>query len=355
MNGVSVADAPEAAALLSSVFINHKPGFTEAPKVTDSGFTMGFQSTIDWCMKAFEGNWDMQQPSKTPQEEKRMPDLAYLNGEIMPIENAKVSIEDRGYQFGDGVYEFIASYDGVLFMLEDHLDRLHRSLDALAYPAISRDGIRRAVLTLLERSGYARAGIYLQITRGVQPRDHAFAPDLSPQIIMTVRPVKDIPRTLRENGASILTVEDSRWGRCDIKTVQLLANSLAKQKAIAGGYDDAVFISKRGVVREGTSSNLFTVSGGVLNTHPLDHAILPGITRQVVIDICNASNLAVKEVYADRQSLHDATEIFLTGTVSEVLPVTTVDGRRIDDGKVGPITRRIYAELKQRTAATGPT
>jgi D-alanine transaminase len=283
-----------------------------------------------------------------------MPDLAYLNGKIMPIEHAMVSIEDRGYQFGDGVYEFIASYGGRLFMLDAHLDRLQRSLDALDYPPVSRDSIRQAVRELVERSGHDRAGVYIQITRGVRPRDHAFAADMRPQVIMTVRPVKELPRAVRNKGASIITVPDIRWGRCDVKTVQLLANSLAKQQAIDSGHDDAVFISKRRVVREGTSSNLFIVTDATLATHPLDHAILPGITRQVVVDICRAGGLTVKETCFDTKALHRADEAFFTGTVSEVLAVTTVDDRPIGDGKVGPTTRRIYAELQRRALAAEP-
>ncbi|MBC2712996.1 MAG: D-amino-acid transaminase [Desulfosarcina sp.] len=282
-----------------------------------------------------------------------MPDLAYVNGEIMPIEKAVVPIEDRGYQFGDGVYEFVASYEGRLFMLEEHLDRLERSMRELAFDPISRSEIKAAICDLLKRSGYPRAGIYIQISRGVAPRNHAITPDMAAQIIMTIRPVKEIQEDIRKNGATAITVQDTRWVRCDIKTVQLLANSLAKQKALDSGCDDAIFVSDQGIVREGTSSNLFIISGGKLITHPLTDYILPGITRTAVLNICKAADLEVEESFFGTETLYGADEVFLTGTVTEVLPVVRIDGRSIGDGKVGPITRRIYDLLRKQALAGG--
>jgi D-alanine transaminase len=277
-----------------------------------------------------------------------MPDLAYLNGEIIPIAEAMIPIEDRGYQFGDGVYEFVASYEGKLFLLEEHLDRLERSMRELAYEPISREKIKTAVLNLSSASGYKRAGIYIQISRGVAPRDHAYSKDLSPQIIMTIRPVKELPAKLRVDGAKAITVEDMRWGRCDTKTVQLLANSMAKQKAKDSGCDDAIFISDQGIVREGTSSNLFIVSGDELATHPLTPNILPGITRMVVLDMCKEIGLEVKESFFDTEALYAADEVFLTGTVTEVLSVVNIDGKTIGDGKAGPIATRLYGLLREK-------
>ncbi|MBC2742333.1 MAG: D-amino acid aminotransferase [Desulfosarcina sp.] len=271
----------------------------------------------------------------------------------MPIEKAVVPIEDRGYQFGDGVYEFVASYEGRLFMLEEHLDRLERSMRELAFDPISRSEIKAAICDLLKRSGYPRAGIYIQISRGVAPRNHAITPDMAAQIIMTIRPVKEIQEDIRKNGATAITVQDTRWVRCDIKTVQLLANSLAKQKALDSGCDDAIFVSDQGIVREGTSSNLFIISGGKLITHPLTDYILPGITRTAVLNICKAADLEVEESFFGTETLYGADEVFLTGTVTEVLPVVRIDGRSIGDGKVGPITRRIYDLLRKQALAGG--
>ena len=277
-----------------------------------------------------------------------MPVLAYVNGKVMPIEEAMVPIEDRGYQFGDGVYEVVASYEGRLFMMEAHLDRLERSLHELAYDPISRDEIRRAVVELLDRSGYDRAGVYIQITRGVAPRNHDFSSDIAPQIIMTVRPVKEIPAQMRHNGATAITVKDTRWQRCDIKTIQLLSNSMAKHKAVQAGCDDAVFVSEKGVVREGTSSNLFIVSGGRLTTHPLTDNILPGITRMVVLELCKSAGFAVEEAFFGPDALVAADEAFFTGTITEVLGIVRIDGKTIGGGDVGPTTRRLYDLLREK-------
>jgi D-alanine transaminase len=280
-----------------------------------------------------------------------MPDLAYVNGEIMPIEKAMVPIEDRGYQFGDGVYEFVASYEGRLFMLEAHLDRLERSMGELNYTPLSRAEIKAAIEDLSQQAGYPRAGIYIQITRGVAPRNHAFDADLSQQVVMTIRPVKELPKEVRSKGTTAITIQDIRWGRCDIKTVQLLANSLAKQKAIDSDCDDAIFISEHGIVREATSSNVFIVSGKRLMTHPLTENILPGITRMAVIQICKRIGLDVNITFFNTETLYKADEVFLTGTVTEILPVVCIDGNVIGKGKVGPVSRRLYGLLRDRALA----
>ena len=280
-----------------------------------------------------------------------MPELAYLNGEFLPIEKALVPVEDRGYQFGDAVYELIASYKGRLFCVEEHLDRLDRSLKGLSFPPVSRETIRKAVLTLFEKAAIQRAGIYIQISRGASPRNHAFPEGVHPQIVMTIREIEEKPPELRKNGVAALTVEDIRWGRCDLKTVQLLPNVLAKQKALAAGVFDAIFVSAEGVVREGTSSNICIVADGVVLTHPLTSQILPGITRMVVIDLCRELKIPVSERFFKTDRLYGSEEAFLTGTVTEVLPIVTIDGYRIGDGAVGPVTTRLFEALRQRAIA----
>jgi D-alanine transaminase len=282
-----------------------------------------------------------------------MPDLAYVNGEIMPIDQAMVPIEDRGYQFGDGVYEYIASYEGHLFMLEAHLDRLERSMGELNYAPLDREGIKAAIEELNQQAGYPRAGIYIQITRGVAPRSHAFTADLSHQVVMTIRPVQELPKKERSKGINAITVPDIRWGRCDIKTVQLLPNSLAKQQALDADCDDAIFVSQHGIVREGTSSNVFIVSGKRLLTHPLTENILPGITRMVIIQICKKIDLDVNITLFNAETLYNADEVFLTGTVTEVLPVVRIDGHVIGKGKAGPVSRKLYDLLRKRAIANG--
>lgn len=280
-----------------------------------------------------------------------MPELAYLNGEILPIEKACVSIEDRGYQFGDAVYEFIASYNGKLFCLEQHLDRLERSMQGLSLPKIPREDIRAAVMTLFEEAGIARAGIYMQISRGVSPRNHPFPESAKPQFVMTIRPVEEKPPELRQTGSTAIIVEDYRWGRCDLKTVQLLPNVLAKQKAQEAEAFDAIFVSPEGVVREGTSSNVFVVAGGRLMTHPLTPQILPGITRAVVIELGRSIDLPVEERFFNVDDLLSAEEAFFTGTVTEVLPIVAVDRKHIGNGRVGSITSRLYDALRQKAGA----
>lgn len=279
-----------------------------------------------------------------------MRELAFVNGEFMPIEEAMIPIEDRGYQFGDAVYEVVNSFKGKFFGLEEHLDRLERSLRELSYPSVSRDKVKNGMLEILDRSGMDRASVYLQISRGVAPRNHAYSGVNGVQIIMTVREVKEVPETLRIKGVPAITVEDIRWGRCDIKTVQLLANSLAKQKAVESGAYDAIFVTKEGVVRETTISNLFIVKGGIVITHPANHHILNGITRIMTIDCCREIDLPIEEQTFTVKEMFAADEVFLTGTTIEVLPVVTIDEQTIADGEPGPISKQLCEALHAKIA-----
>jgi len=277
-----------------------------------------------------------------------MPELAYVNGAFLPIEKAMVPIEDRGYQFGDAVYEYIASYNGRLFFLEAHLDRLKRSLHELAFPVISIEKIRETVQALFHKAALARAGVYIQISRGVAPRNHAFPESAELQFVMTVRKVHEVDPEVRQNGAVAITQKDFRWGRCDIKTVQILANVLAKQKAIDSGADDAIFVAENGVVREATSSNVFIVEKGTLVTHPLTANILPGITRAVVLNSAKELQIDAAERFYGTQELYGAEEVFLTGTTTEVLPIVTIDAKPIAAGRVGPVARRLADAVRQK-------
>jgi D-alanine transaminase len=280
-----------------------------------------------------------------------MPELAYLNGKILPIEEATVPIEDRGYQFGDAVYEFIASYNGRMFRMTEHLARLQRSMDALEFPRVSIREVEAALTELFNQAGFDRAGIYIQISRGVAPRNHPFPADSKVQVVMTIRGLNEIPNEILEKGATVITLKDFRWGRCDIKTVQLLPNAIAKQKALDAGAYDCIFVSERGIVREGTSSNTFIISGGVAITHPLTPNILPGVTRSTIVDICDQKDIAVQERFYSIDELYAADEVFLTGTTTEVLPVVRVDSYRIADGRVGRYAKLLYRALRQRAGA----
>jgi D-alanine transaminase len=275
-----------------------------------------------------------------------MPELAYVNGTFLPIERAMVPIEDRGYQFGDAVYEVIASYDGRPIFMDEHMARLDRSMRELSFPEISIDQIRAEAIELFDRSGIKRAQIYMQISRGVAPRNHAIPSHSDTQFIMTARKVTEIPDNIRQEGAKAITVPDLRWGRCDIKTVQLLYNVLSKQKALDSGVYDAIFVSEDNIVREATSSNLFIVIDGKCITHPLTPDILPGITRAKIIEICSEQNLQVSEQYYNKDKLLKSDEVFLTGTITEVLSIVEIDGFNIGTGKAGPIAKRLFDALK---------
>jgi D-alanine transaminase len=274
-----------------------------------------------------------------------MPELAYVNGRVTPIEEAVIPIEDRGYQFGDAVYEVIASRNGKLFRLDAHLDRLDRSMEALALPPMPREKIRNAVLDLYVQAAIPRAAVYMQISRGVYPRNHAYPANPDLQFVMTVRSVADMPDSCRTDGVQAITVEDQRWGRCDIKTVQLLPNIMAKQSALNCGVADAIFLSEEGIVREGTSSNLFIARNGHLITHPLTPRILGGITRMVILEICREKEIPVEERCIPVREMMAAEEVFFTGTISEVLPIVRIDGKPVGGGRVGPLATRLYREL----------
>lgn len=277
-----------------------------------------------------------------------MPELAYLNGKILPINETYVSVEDRGYQFGDAVYEFIASYNGKMFCMEEHLDRLQQSMEGLSFPKLDRTFIENAVYELFEKAGIARAGLYIQISRGVAPRDHAWAKEIKTQVIMTIKAVNEYPSKLREEGVDIITVQDERWSNCDIKTVQILPNAMAKQKAKNQGAFDAIFVSKDGIVREGTSSNFFIVKDGRLLTHPLTKNILPGITRRIVLDLASDLGIKTEEKLLSKKDIFSANEAFLTGTITEILGIKTIDGIQIGTGILGEITQNLYKALREK-------
>jgi D-alanine transaminase len=281
-----------------------------------------------------------------------MPELACVNGRIMPIEAAMVPIEDRGYQFSDSVYEVIATYHGRLFLLERHLDRLQKSMRDLAFPPLSIDRLRDTILELQRQAGFDRAAVYVQISRGVAPRNHPFPHQATPQVVMTVRQPPEIPAECIREGIRAITVDDIRWKRCDIKTVGLLPNVLAKQQALDAGARDAIFISAEGVVREATSSNLFIRKGDRLRTHPLTPAILPGITRAVLIEICREREIAVDEDFFNEQEMMTADEVMLTGTLTEVLPVTRINDRTIGKGLPGTMSRELRSLLEQRATTS---
>jgi D-alanine transaminase len=270
-----------------------------------------------------------------------VPEIAFVNGRFLPLADAVVSIEDRGFQFGDGVYEVIRTYRGEPFEVEAHLARLDRSARALGlaqpYPhsqwsQLIEDGIGRAA--------YPESKIYLQITRGVAPRDHTYTTDLVPTTVMTVREFHPLSRSVQSAGVEAITAEDIRWGRCDIKSVNLLANVLARQQGKSAGAFEVVLV-RDGLVTEGAASNVMVVRDSVVITAPEGPRILSGVTRAVVLRLARREGFSVDERYPSQADLFAAQEVFLTGTTVEVLGVVRVDGRQIGNGKPGSVTKRL--------------
>jgi D-alanine transaminase len=282
--------------------------------------------------------------------------IAYVNGRYLPMRAAKVHVEDRGYQFGDGVYEVCEVRGGRLIDERRHLDRLKRSLAELRIrlpmsPAALGIVLREVIAK--NRIGYGI--VYLQVTRGVARRDHAFpAPELRPSVVVTARALNSARNeALAAAGIAVVSVPDNRWGRVDIKTIGLLPNVLARQAAIERGARDAWFVDKDGTVTEGASSNAWIVTQtGTIVTRAADDAILRGITRTVVLEAIKALGLAVDERAFTLEEAYAAREAFVTAASQIVLPVVRIDGRPIGDGKPGPVATALRREF-HRHAETG--
>jgi len=277
-------------------------------------------------------------------------ETVYFNGAFVPYEQALTPFEDRGMLFADGIYEVVRAYDGRLFELDAHIERLVTSAVEIRLPLPPVDEIRRAIGGVLETSRLRDASVYIQITRGFSgPRSHALPQHPSPTVFAAARPVpRPDPRHVQD-GATAITVADRRWHMCHVKSVGLLLNTLAKQTAVEAGAQEAIFL-RDGVVTEGSATNAFAVWGGAVVTHPEGPHILPGITRQVVIDLCREEGLPLRTEAFLASRLYAADEVFVSGTNSEVLPICTVDGRPIGDGKPGPWTRRLQEAFARKVA-----
>lgn len=241
----------------------------------------------------------------------------------------------------------IRTYGGRPFLIKEHLDRLARSAKELdlTLPKAPEE-IREIALNLMEKNGLRDAAIYIQVTRGVAPRAHAFPAGTEPGVLVLVREGKSPDPALRESGIRVITAPDQRWSRCDIKSLNLLANVLAKQKAVGAGAYDAIFV-KDGVAIEGSSSNFFGVFDGVIVTYPRSHKILAGVTRGFVINLARKLGYQVREEAISADRLDWADELFLSGTMTEILPITIVDGSPVGDGRPGAIARHLYAEFRK--------
>jgi D-alanine transaminase len=277
-------------------------------------------------------------------------DEVYLNGAFLRREAASLPLDDRGFLFGDGVYEVSPFYGGVPFRLNRHLDRLRRGLKALQID-FDLTGLEEIHAELLLRNGMGDAEaamVYVQVTRGAAPRAHPFPdPPTRPTVYAYAKRIHPPSQAEWARGYSAVTVQDLRWARADLKTVQLLPNVLAQQTARAAGASDALLV-RDGLALEGALTNLFVVFGERVATHPLSNQILPGITREAVVEVARSLGFGVEERPIPLEELREATELFFTGTTAEVRPVIQVDGRPIGNGRVGPISRRLHEGLLER-------
>ena len=283
--------------------------------------------------------------------------IAYVNGRYERHGEAAVHIEDRGYQLGDAVYEVWALFDGKLADAEGHFTRLARSLSELkiAMP-MSRAALETVLHETVRRNRVREGMVYLQVSRGVSPRDHAFPTQaVSPAVVVTVKPVDRISAEARAaRGVTVITTPENRWGRCDIKTVGLLPNALAKQNARERGAAEAWFVDEMGLVTEGASSNAWIVDAeSVLRTRSTNANILGGVTRMTLLDVIAKEGMRVDERAFTPAEAKQAKEAFISGAGALILPVVAVDGEPVGDGKVGPVAtrlRRLYIEQARRTA-----
>jgi D-alanine transaminase len=282
---------------------------------------------------------------------QQMSRFVYVDGAFVPFEEARISIMDRGFLFADGIYEVSAVLGGRLVDNAAHLARLERSLTAIRIPLpVSLDDIVPLQEKIIALNALEEGIVYIQVTRGVAERDFAFPKDGRPTMVMFTQPKNIVANPRAETGVPVITVPDIRWERCDIKSVALLAQVLAKQEAAEKGAYEALMIAD-GKLTEGGSSSIFVVDRrGRLITRPLSNAILPGITRATLLRLAAEHQITIEEREVTVEEIHDAAEIFLTSASSFVLPISSVDGRPVGDGKPGPVTRKaraIYLEMAQ--------
>ncbi len=276
--------------------------------------------------------------------------IVYLNGSFLPEEQAFVPVMDRGFVFGDGVYEVIPVYGGRLFRLEAHLQRLDDSLKHIRLDnPKTHKGWATVLETLVEKNGAGELSVYLQITRGHAPRDHSFPTETPPTLFAAASPLTPVFAEWQKKGVAAITLEDIRWKYCHIKTIALLPNILLRQQATDQGAQEAILI-REGVVTEGTASSVFIVKDGVIKTPPKSSFLLPGITRDLVLELAAAKQLPYNETCFSLKELKQADEIWLSSSTKEVLPVTTLNGQPVNDGKPGPVWQKMIKRYQQYKA-----
>ena len=282
--------------------------------------------------------------------------MVFLNGKFLPIEEAKVPVLDRGFIFGDGVYELVPVYSRVPFRLDEHLARLERSLaETRIRNPYSRAQWRELIYRLVDAQSFDDQGLYFQVTRGVAKRDHAFPKDVEPTIFMMSNPLVTPPRELVQKGAAAVTAQDNRWLRCDIKSISLIGNCLLRQlSAEAGAVETILF--REGKLTEASASNVFVVKRGVILSPPKSSLILPGITYDVVLELAGANGLPLELRDVTEAEVRGADEIWVSSSSKEVLPVVSLDAVPVGDARPGPLFGRmyqLYQEFKQKVMRAG--
>lgn len=277
--------------------------------------------------------------------------LVYLNGERVRLRDAKVSVLDRGFIFGDGVYDVVPAYDGKPLRMDAHLSRLERSLAAIRIRCdLQRADWERIVLDLIEGSGLADCVVYIQVTRGVAKRDHGFPQSAVPTVFCMVSPFTRPDAKLREQGLSAISLPDERWLRCNIKSVSLLGNVLARQAAIDAGVDDVIQF-RDGHLTEGSAANIWVARNGTLLAPPRDALILEGIRYGLMEELANRCNIPFEARPVTESEVASADELMLTSATKEVLPITRYNGKAVGDGRPGPVYARLRAAYDAVIAA----
>jgi D-alanine transaminase len=280
----------------------------------------------------------------------------FLNGKLLPAEQATVSVLDRGFIFGDGVYELVPVYSRVPFRLDEHLVRLERSLGEVKIRnPYSRAQWRAHVYQLIDSQPFEDQSVYFQVTRGVAKRDHAFPKNVEPTVFMMSNPLVNPLAAQVENGSAAVSAVDNRWLRCDIKSISLVGNVLLRQLSAEAGAAETILF-RDGKLTEASASNVFIVKRGVIHSPPKSNLILPGITYDVVVELARANGLALEFHDIPEADVRAADEIWVTSSSKEVLAIVELDGKRVGDGRPGPVFRRmfqLYQEFKQKVMRAG--
>ena len=282
--------------------------------------------------------------------------MVFLNGKFMPIDEAKVPVLDRGFIFGDGVYELVPVYSRVPFRLDEHLARLERSLAAVRIRnPYSRAEWRDIILQLVAKQSFEDQGVYFQVTRGVAKRDHAFPKDAAPTVFLMANPLVTPPEALVKSGAAAVSAVDDRWLHCDIKSISLIGNCLLRQVSVDAGAVETILF-RDGKLTEASASNVFVVKRGVIAAPPKSNLILPGITYDVILELAEGAGLPLELRDVSEAEVRGADELWVTSSSKEVLAVVTLDGRPVGSGRPGPVFERmhgLYQEFKRKVMRAG--